>query len=96
MELKYCCQSIDIDGLSVAEAISALQAWENENSESATDSHIAVYPDGSGGAHVEIWYYRPYTEEEIASKKLYEKLWEERKEAADLAEYERLKAKYEN
>ena len=94
MELKYDYDQLDIQGLSIQDVIAIFQAWETEHPE-AQSTNVGVYSDGDS-AYLEVAFCRPFTEEELAQKELNEKLRAERQEAAERAEYERLKAKYEN
>ena len=93
MNTKYCYEELDINGVSVAEAIAALQAWEAENPE-ATESSLNVYSDGES-AGIELTFYRPMTEVELGVLKIQQANAAEYQEARDRTEYERLKAKYE-
>lgn len=94
MELKYNYETLDINGVSVAEAIAALQAWETENPE-ATDTVFNVYSDGDY-AFVEINFYRPYTADELEAIKEAEQKAAEWQERHERELYERLKEKFEN
>ena len=91
MELKYDYDSLDVNGVSVAEVIAALQAWETENPE-ATDAIFSLYSDGGDSAFAEVCFYRPLTPEELEDIKT-AKQWQERRER-EL--YELLKEKYGN
>lgn len=93
MNKKYCYEELDINGVSVAEAIAALQAWETENPD-ATDSNLNVYSDGES-AGVELTFYRPMTEVELGVLKIQQANAAAYQEERDRTEYERLKAKYE-
>ena len=93
MNTKYCFEELDINGVSVAEAIAALQSWETENPD-ATESAINVYSDGES-AGIEITFHRPMTELELNVQKIQKANSDQWQEERDRAEYERLKAKYE-
>lgn len=93
MNIKYCFEELDINGVSVAEAIAALQAWETENPD-ATESAINVYSDGES-AGIELNFYRPMNELELNLLKIQQANSDAYQEERDRAEYERLKAKYE-
>lgn len=92
MILKNNYENIDIDGLSVAEAIAALQAWETENPE-ATDSTFRMFSDEES-AYAEISFSRPYTQKELEQIKAYEQRDLENREKQERQTYERLKEKY--
>ena len=94
MELKYDYESLDINGVSVAEAIAALQAWETETPE-ATEAVFNIYPDGDS-AFAEIRFYRPHTSEELEAIKTAKQKAAEWQEQHDRETYERLKEKYGN
>ena len=94
MELKYDHQTLDINGLPVAEVISALQAWETETPE-ATEAVFNIYPDGDS-AFAEISFYRPYTREELEAIESTKQKVAEWQEQHDRETYERLKEKYGN
>jgi hypothetical protein len=94
MNTKYCFEELDINGVSVAEAIAALQAWEAENPE-ATESCLNIYSDGYEGAGVEITFHRPMTEVELSVMEIQQANAIAYQEERDRNEYERLKAKYE-
>jgi hypothetical protein len=93
MNMKYCYEELDINGVTVAEAIAALQAWETENPD-ATDSALNIYSDGES-AGVELTFYRPMTEVELGVLKIQQANTAAYQEESDRKEYERLKAKYE-
>jgi hypothetical protein len=93
MNTRYCFEELDIHGVSVAEAIAALQAWETENPD-ATESSISVYSD-EASVGVEVTFQRPLTELEINIQKIQQANYDAAQEARDRLEYDRLKAKFE-
>ena len=102
MELKYDYQTLDINGLPVAEVISALQAWEAENPE-ATNAAFYIYSDTeysslgkSTSLFAEIGFHRPYIEEEIEDIKTAKQKAAEWQERRERELYELLKEKFEN
>ena len=90
MRMKYDYRFLNIDGLSIAEAIAALQTWEAENPD-AIDSFI----DLGEVSTIEITFQRPMTETEIALEDTQLANRARFVEERDRAEYERLKAKFE-
>jgi len=94
MNTKYCFEELDINGVSVAEAIAALQAWEAENPE-ATESSLNIYSDGYEGAGVEITFHRPMTEVELDAFKIQQANAVAYQQERDRAEYIRLKVLFE-
>ena len=94
MELKYDHESLDINGVSVAEVIGALQAWETETPE-ATEAVFNIYPDGNS-AFAEISFYRPHTSEELEAIKTAKQKAAEGQERRERELYELLKEKFEN
>jgi hypothetical protein len=93
MKLKYEYESLDIHGLTIQETIALFQAWEADHTD-ASSTTVETYTDGES-CYVEVAFQRPFTEEELAQQELNEKLWKERQEVTERAEYQRLKAKYE-
>ena len=93
MNKKYCYEELDINGVSVAEAIAALQAWETENPD-ATDSALNIYSDGES-AGVELNFYRPMTEIELEAQKAQQANAAAYQQERDRAEYIRLKVLFE-
>jgi hypothetical protein len=91
--MKYDYDTLSIEGVSVAEAIEALQEWQASNPE-ATDTTISL-PSYEGATELEVCFYRPFTSAELEAIKVNESIWEARREAQDRETYERLKAKYE-
>lgn len=91
--MKYAYESINFDGLTIAEAIASLQAWEAENPE-AVGAYINLTSNGEY-AECEINFQRPYTAAEIEQNEIYAQRAREYQEEKDRQDYERLKAKYE-
>jgi hypothetical protein len=90
---RYDYETLDVQGLSVAEAISVLQAWETENAE-ATETCLQLYSDGDS-AYLEVSFQVPLTPQEIEDKKQREEAFLALQEERERETYERLKAKYE-
>jgi hypothetical protein len=91
--MKYDYETLDIDGVEIADAISMLQEWVDENPEAAK----AVINLGSDGdsTYLEVSFERPYTETELEFQKTQAANYAAYQEERDRTEYERLKAKYE-
>jgi len=85
--------SVDLNHMSVQEAIEALQTWQSEHPDAVDDS-ISLYSDGEG-AYCEINFSRPMTELEIQESTQREAEYAKYLEKRDVEEYERLKAKFE-
>jgi hypothetical protein len=90
---RYDYETLDIDGLSVTDAIAALYAWENENPE-ATETRLQLCYDGDS-AYLEVSFQVPLTPQEIEDKKQREAEWANKVEKHERETYERLKIKYE-
>lgn len=93
MSTKYIYETIEIDGMTVSDAIVALQTWKNENP-TAVEDYLSVNYDGDH-SYVEVNFQRPMTEEEIEAKKELEAKYAIYQEEAERSQYERLKAKFE-
>ena len=89
--MKYEYDYLDIDYVSVAEAIAALQAWQAEHPDAVEDS-ISLHSDGGS---LEINYQRPMTEIELGVKRIQEANHAAYQEERDRAEYIRLKILFE-
>ena len=91
--MKYCYDSLDIEGVSITDAIAALQAWKDEHPD-AENENLTFGWDGDD-PYFEVTYHRPMRADELE--------WHEKQQAAaleyqeqhDRKEYERLKAKFE-
>lgn len=93
MSMKYNYETLDISGMTVSDAIIALQAWKDENPD-AVEDYLVVNYDGED-SYVEVNFRRPMTEQELEAKKAQEAQYVIYQEEADRAQYERLKAKFE-
>ena len=94
MNMKYDYDaSVDLNGMTLQEAIAALETWVAENP-GAVDDTITLYSDGEG-AYSQIDFQRPMTELEIEQRNNREAEYAKYTEKRELEEYERLKAKFE-
>lgn len=93
MSMKFIYKTLEIDGMSIADAIVALQTWKNENPD-AVEDYLSINYDGDY-SYVEVHFQRPMTETELEFQKAQEAQYAVYQEEADRAQYERLKAKYE-
>ena len=93
MSLKYIYENLEIEGMPIADAIVALQAWKDENPEAVHD-YLSVGYDGES-SFVEVHFQRPMTEKELEQHNAQVASHAQWQEERDRTEYERLKAKYE-
>jgi hypothetical protein len=93
MSMKYNYETLDISGMTVSDAIIALQAWKDENPD-AVEDYLVVNYDGED-SYVEVNFQRPMTETELEAQKAQQAQYAIYQEEADRAQYERLKAKFE-
>ena len=94
MNMKYDYDaSVDLNGMTLQEAIAALETWVAENPGAVNDI-ITLYCDGEG-AYSQIDFQRPMTELEIEQRTQREAEYAKYAEKRELEEYNRLKAKFE-
>lgn len=91
--MKFCYETLDIDGASVANAISALQAWKEENPD-AVDDYLTFGWDGDD-PYFEVAYNRPMHAHELEFHEKQQAAYREMQEQNERETYERLKAKFE-
>ena len=93
MRMKYVYETLEIEGMPIADAIVALQAWKDENPDAVHD-YLSVGYDGDS-SYVEVHFQRPMNEVELGVQKIQEANHAAYLEERDRTEYERLKAKFE-
>ncbi len=91
--MKICYDTLDIDGLSITDAIAALYSWENEHPD-AEDDILSFNWDGDD-PYLEVVYKRPMNAEEIEFAEKHQAAMLDRQEQYERETYERLKAKFE-
>lgn len=92
--MKHCFDHLDIDGISIAEAIVALQAWKDEHPEAQND-YLSFGWDGDD-PYFEVGYNRPMHAHELEFHQKQQAAAAEWQEKHDREIYERLKAKFES
>jgi len=91
--MKYVYETLEIEGMTISEAIVALQAWKDENPDAVND-YISVGYDGDC-SYIEAHFQRPMNEIELGVQKIQEANHAAYIEQRDREEYDRLKAKFE-
>lgn len=91
MSLKCTYETLEINGMPIADAIVALQAWKDKNPEAVHD-YLSVDYDGD---NIEVNFQRPMTEKELEEYNAQLASYAQRQEEQERKTYERLKAKYE-
>jgi hypothetical protein len=91
--MKYNFENLDIDGVSVEEAMTALQTWKDENPDAVKDVINLIY-DGDS-TYLEITFERPMTEKELEDYEQTIAAQARSLEQYERETYERLKAKFE-
>lgn len=94
MQMQHEVEVLPIDGLSVVDAISALQAWSKNHPDISNDS-ISFSYDVDYFTFAEVYYQRPMTEKELVAHDEIIARTTLKCEERELAEYNRLKAKFE-
>lgn len=92
MQMKHEVETLPIDGLTIAETISALQAWSKNHPDISSD-YISFGYDGDY-TFAEVYYQRPMTEEELVDYNAAIARTAAWQKERDLKEYNRLKAKF--
>lgn len=94
MSMKHFYETLELDGMSISDAIVALQAWKDENPD-AVDDYLSVSCYREDNCYIEVNAQRPMTEAELEAKKAKEAQYAIYQEEAERSQYERLKAKFE-
>lgn len=91
--MRHVYETLDIDGISIVDAIAALQAWNDEHQD-VVETRLGFGWDGDD-PYFEVGYQRPMTPEELNEYNSGIISAAEYNEQYERETYERLKAKYE-